>query len=453
MKKGWQTKKLGDVCEVFADGDWVESKDQSSEGIRLIQTGNVGEGVFKDRAEKARYISEATFKRLRCTEIVEGDCLVSRLPDPVGRSCILPDTGERMITAVDCTILRFNPTQLLPMFFNLYSQSDDYLTTVAKECTGTTRNRISRTNLGLTPIPVPPLAEQQRIVGLLDEAFEGLATAKANAEKNLQNARALFESGLDSAITGKLTLEWRRKHTKTGSASADLAARLAVRRKQWMGTGKYREPDAPVTLKPIDIPDGWVLASPEQITTHIVDCPHSTPKWAETGVVCLRTTNFKPGLLDLESVRFVSQQTYKERIMRLEPQAGDVLYSREGGILGIACMIPEKLKACLGQRMMLFRTDAALVLPEYFTAVLNSTLILSEVKRLTGGAASPHLNICDIRTFPIPLPPITEQRQIVAKLNTIAAETQRLTQIYERKLAALEALKKSLLHQAFTGEL
>ena len=168
MRKRWQTKPLAELCEVFADGDWVESKDQSSDGIRLVQTGNVGEGFFKDRAEKARYISEATFKRLRCTEIVEGDCLISRLPDPVGRSCILPDTGERMITAVDCTILRFKATQFLPTFFNFYSQSNDYLSTVAKECTGTTRNRISRSNLGVTPIPVPPLPEQQRIVGMLD---------------------------------------------------------------------------------------------------------------------------------------------------------------------------------------------------------------------------------------------------------------------------------------------
>ena len=110
---------LADVCEVFADGDWVESKDQSPNGIRLIQTGNVGQGVFKARSEKARYISEATFKRLRCTEIFEGDCLISRLPDPVGRSCILPDTGERMITAVDCTIVRFNPKQLLPAVLQL----------------------------------------------------------------------------------------------------------------------------------------------------------------------------------------------------------------------------------------------------------------------------------------------------------------------------------------------
>jgi type I restriction enzyme S subunit len=104
MKKGWPRKTLGELCEVFADGDWVESKDQSADGVRLVQTGNVGEGVFKDRAEKARYISDATFKRLRCTEFFEGDCLISRLPDPVGRSCILPETGERMITAVDCTM-------------------------------------------------------------------------------------------------------------------------------------------------------------------------------------------------------------------------------------------------------------------------------------------------------------------------------------------------------------
>src|SRR5947209_805189 len=149
MKNGWRTETLADLCEVFADGDWVESKDQSRDGIRLIQTGNVGQGVFKDRGDKARYISEATLKRLRCTEIFEGDCLISRLPDPVGRSCILPDTGERMITAVDCTIVRFDSRQIIPEFYRYYSQSDDYLTYVAEACTGTTRSRISRANLAL----------------------------------------------------------------------------------------------------------------------------------------------------------------------------------------------------------------------------------------------------------------------------------------------------------------
>jgi type I restriction enzyme, S subunit len=183
MKNRWEWKPLAELCDVFTDGDWVESKDQSSEGIRLIQTGNVGEGVFKDRVEKARYISEATFQRLRCTEIFNGDSLISRLPDPVGRSCIIPDSGERMITAVDCTIVRFKPKQYLSALFNLYSQSDEYLSTVAEECTGTTRSRISRSNLALTPIPVPPLPEQQRIVGIFDKAFEGARDSQSQRRK------------------------------------------------------------------------------------------------------------------------------------------------------------------------------------------------------------------------------------------------------------------------------
>lgn len=201
MKAGWAIKPLSKLCTVFADGDWIESKDQSTAGIRLIQTGNIGEGAFKDRAEKARYISEETFQRLRCTEVFEGDCLISRLPDPVGRSAILPNTVGRMITAVDCTIVRFDQEQCMPAFFNYYSQSADYLRAIVKECTGTTRSRISRSNLALTPIPIPPLPEQHRIVAILDEAFEAIAIAKANAEKNLQNARALFESHLQSVFT------------------------------------------------------------------------------------------------------------------------------------------------------------------------------------------------------------------------------------------------------------
>ena len=84
MKQNWEVKKLESICKVFADGDWIESKDQSNEGIRLVQTGNIGFGFFKDKDDKARYISEETFKRLNCTEILPGDLLVSRLPDQVG---------------------------------------------------------------------------------------------------------------------------------------------------------------------------------------------------------------------------------------------------------------------------------------------------------------------------------------------------------------------------------
>lgn len=96
--------RLEDICTVFTDGDWIESKDQADEGIRLIQTGNIGMGAYLEKEEKAKYISEETFNKLKCTEIFSGDILVSRLPEPVGRACIIPEKKERMITAVDCTI-------------------------------------------------------------------------------------------------------------------------------------------------------------------------------------------------------------------------------------------------------------------------------------------------------------------------------------------------------------
>ena len=100
--------KLKECCTLFTDGNWIETKDQSDLGIRLIQTGNVGKGMFLEKEARAKYISEDTFEALKCTEIYPGDILISRLPDPVGRACIIPERKERMITAVDCSILRVN---------------------------------------------------------------------------------------------------------------------------------------------------------------------------------------------------------------------------------------------------------------------------------------------------------------------------------------------------------
>jgi hypothetical protein len=130
-------------------------------------------------------------------------------------------------------------------------------------------------------IVYPGIPEQKRIVAILDEAFEGIATAKANAEKNLLNARAIYESGLESAVTGNNTRKWRECHTSGPDAAEYLKRRLAGLRAAWKRPGKYPEPDGPVDTT-IDVPERWVVASPEQLALHIVDCPHSTPKWADS---------------------------------------------------------------------------------------------------------------------------------------------------------------------------
>lgn len=199
----WEEKSIKQLAVLICDGDWIETKNQSFNGIRLIQTGNIGEGCYKDKTENARYISEETFKKLNCTEIFSGDCLVSRLPQPLGRACIIPYKNERMITAVDCSIIRFNNKVITPKYFIYYSMSDSYNKKVTALSTGATRQRISRKNLETITIPLPPLPEQERIVAKLDKAFEAIDKVKANAEQNLTNAKELFESALYSLCNDK----------------------------------------------------------------------------------------------------------------------------------------------------------------------------------------------------------------------------------------------------------
>ena len=162
-------EKLSSLCETFIDGDWIESKDQSEEGIRLVQTGNVGYGYFKDKEDKSRYISEDTFNRLHCTEIFAGDILVSRLPDPIGRACIIPEGIGRMITAVDCSIIRLKNI-ILPEYFISYTMTSSYSAQINEVTTGTTRRRVSRANLGNVLVPCPSLEAQRQFVTISQQA-------------------------------------------------------------------------------------------------------------------------------------------------------------------------------------------------------------------------------------------------------------------------------------------
>jgi type I restriction enzyme S subunit len=189
---------LKELCTLFTDGDWIESKDQSDKGIRLVQTGNVGSGFFKDRIEKSRWISEETFQRLRCTEVVEGDVLVSRLPDPVGRACLVPAMEDRAITAVDCTIIRFDPEQIRPRYFVYYSQSSKYASAIGPLISGATRQRISREKLGTILVPVPNTDIQDEIVEKLDGFSSEVTSLKELAEARRQSLHALRQSFLSS---------------------------------------------------------------------------------------------------------------------------------------------------------------------------------------------------------------------------------------------------------------
>ena len=160
---------LIDLCSLFIDGDWIEAKDQSDSGYRLVQTGNVGVCEYLDKKDHSRFVSEETFKRLNCTEIHSGDILFSRLPDPIGRCCIIPKDFPKAITAVDCTITRLKDN-CLPQYLMIYTTTTMYSEQIKKCVTGTTRQRISRGNLAKITIPLPDKLKQVEFVNLVHQA-------------------------------------------------------------------------------------------------------------------------------------------------------------------------------------------------------------------------------------------------------------------------------------------
>lgn len=171
----WKQRKLSSLCEKFTDGDWIESEDQSDSGVRLIQTGNVGVAEYLDKPNNKKWISDETFDRLHCEEVLPGDILISRLPEPAGRACIMPSLGTKMITAVDCAIVRTSP-DVSNKFLVQYLSSQPYFNEVNTCLAGGTRQRISRSNLSNFMVPIPSEKDEQDAIGSVFENLDNLIT-------------------------------------------------------------------------------------------------------------------------------------------------------------------------------------------------------------------------------------------------------------------------------------
>ena len=403
----WGFVPLIDACEIFTDGDWIETKDQSPEGIRLVQTGNVGNGIFKDRRDKARFISDDTFERLNCQEVYEGDCLVSRLPDPVGRSCIIPHSSDRMITAVDCTILRFKPDVMIPEFFNYYSQSKKYLSDVEAYCTGATRKRISRKNLGKIELPKRSIEEQKRIVAILDEAFAGIDTAIANTEKNLANARELFESYLQKI---------------------------------------FNQHD-----------EGWEVKPLESFSTIVNGYAFKSGDFSpQNEVKSIKITNVGVYEFVQESDNCLPK-AYLEKYSQYKAYEGDVVVALTRTIISSGlkvAVVPANYDgALINQRVAAVHVNEEVMPKQVLQAFLSTKTAIDYVRSNVNELMQPNLSIKDLKAFPIPVPPANKRTYVTSQIAEIREQKDRLISLYSSKLDALNELKQSLLQKAFSGEL
>ena len=170
----------------FVDGDWIESKDQSDDGIRLLQLADIGVNEFLDKSR--RYISEGTFKRLNCFEVLPGDILLARMPDPIGRACIVPDIGSKMITAVDCCVIRIDEKLHNRLYWVYLFNSDFMKRKMEALASGTTRKRISRSNLETMQVVCHDKKDQDRIIHGLTNLTKNIdaISEDVNLQKQIQ---------------------------------------------------------------------------------------------------------------------------------------------------------------------------------------------------------------------------------------------------------------------------
>ena len=252
-------------------------------------------------------------------------------------------------------------------------------------------------------LPCPPIKEQQRIVAILDEAFAGIATARAAAEQNRQNARALFESHLQSVFSHA----WQ---TGTVVSLSDLA-------------------------------------------TDITDGDHMPPPKSETGVPFITIGNIQKDTrqIDFSDTFKVPREYFDGLKANKKPQAGDVLYTVTGSF-GIPVLVEGSEEFCFQRHIGLVRPKAS-ISSHWLYYLLMSPQIFKQADDGATGTAQKTVSLKLLRGFQVPR--ITPEQQLsdVAKLDALTAETQRLEALYQRKLEALDELKQSLLHQAFSGAL
>lgn len=444
LPQGWVWARLIDVAQINPRNEADDDSEASFVPMPLVS----------DRVDGAHETETRRWGDIRSgyTHFADGDIALAKITPCFenGKAAVFAGL-ENGIGAgtTELHVARPMLPELDRRFLLLTLKTPRYLAEGEAGMTGTAgQKRVPRGYFELTPFPLPPLAEQKRIVGKVDElmalvdALEAGTRAGIAAHETL--VRELLATLVNSQDADDLAQNWSRieAHFDTLFTTEDsidtlkeTIVDLGVRGK--LCIQDHTEDNANQTKLRADrdaenydldafekraqlfgLPQGWTIEPLSRVSSNIVDCPHTTPKWTDDGEICVKSEQIFAGFLDLSRPNFVSEDTYIERIERLEPKADDILYKREGGILGIGARIPHGKRVCLGQRLMLIRANEA-VLPAFLELAINSPWLRDFAREKTTGGAAPRVNMSIVRAYPVPIPPIREQERILRRVDEL----------------------------------
>lgn len=399
----------------FFDGDWILSENMDPTGnIRLLQLSDIGIGEFLDKSNK--HINEKSFKELECSELNEGDIMISRMAEPIARSCIVPKFPYKIITAVDVAVLRCNSHLVINQYLNYICNTKWFTDLAFSLARGTTRVRITRKNLGEMPIPLSPLPEQQRIVDRIESLFAKLDEAKQKAQDALDSFETRKAAILHKAFAGELTAQWRKEH----------------------GVGI----------------ESWKEKTSTQLFEYVTSGSRGWAKYySQDGDPFIRMGNLDHGTieLDLTDIQYVSLPSKAEG-QRTKLQKNDILISITADIGMIGLVRQVEKDSYINQHIALAR-PAGDNNAEFIAWYLVSDVGLQQLQNKQRGATKIGLALDDIRSLKLLMPIPCEQTEIVRILDDLLAKEQQAKEAAEKVLEQIDLIKKSILARAFRGEL
>ena len=388
MKKGWRLQRLGDVCR-------IDRRQSRHKGLPYVGLEHIEGGTGKFIGSlKPMQVKSNTFA------FDAKSVLFGRLR-PYLKKVLLPSFEGHCSTE----IFPLQPSAtLIAEYLHYWFLQDSVITAIDATCTGARMPRADMDAVMDFPIPVPPLPEQRRIVAILDEAFEGITAAKANAERNLKNAREVFEGELHQVMR----------------EAAEIYGTIDV--------GEIS-----------DFQNGFAFKSK---TFQVGECTGTKP--------VLRISNVQENQISLERMVYVQPSDYKEDLSRYEVKPGDLVIAMSGGTTGKVGLNTTQETYLLNQRLGLFRPRASLEKRFLYWFLRSKS---EQNLSISAGSAQPNLSTAQIKALSIPKLSNVRQNGAIVQLDKCENLIESIVGILLRKLTALDELKASLLHQAFTGNL
>lgn len=396
MTREWKTYSLGDLLQRTETVNPASSPDTAFD---YIDVSSVSNATFRIETTQRLRGREAPSRARKLVKT--DDVLFATIRPTLQRVAVVPRALNGQVCSTGYFVLRPRTT-LHHRFLFHYLLSGQFKERMELLQKGASYPAVTDQQVRDQEIPLPPLPEQKRIVGILDEALEGIATAKTNAERNLANAHEAFESY--------------------------LAGIFANRGPGWV--------DRQLATLCVDVTVGHVGPVKDRYST--------------AGIPFLRSQNIRPFELAMDDVMYIDDAFDAElKKSRLRP--GDLAIVRTG-YPGTAAVIPPDLAQANCADLVVVRPGKE-VNPHFLEAFFNSSFGKALVLGKLVGAAQRHFNVGAAKAVQLHLPPLREQNTIVAAITRLRAETQQLSRLVEQKHAALYELKQSLLNHAFTGQL